>query len=101
MAETVASLTKRVEELSDQLERVQGTFNSQLVYLPCPRSGRLAQLARALPLQGRGGGFESLNAHQSRTPIGLTSAQQRCMPGFDSFVEVLLSPRVGDPSRRP
>ena len=37
MAETVASLTARVGEfqelvakLSDQLERVQGTFNSQL-----------------------------------------------------------------------
>ncbi len=31
--------------------------------------GRLAQVARALPLQGRGRGFESLSAHE-RNPLG-------------------------------
>jgi hypothetical protein len=34
--------------------------------LPSAPSGRVAQLARALPLQGRCRGFESLRAHQPR-----------------------------------
>ena len=51
-----------------------------------------------LLLQGRSRGFESLNAHQSRTPIGVTSAQQRCMPGFDRSLRYFSSPRVGDPA---
>ncbi len=34
--------------------------------LTFPLYGRLAQLARASPLQGEGRGFESLNAHHSR-----------------------------------
>src|SRR5215472_2503607 len=33
-------------------------------YRPSRQVGRLAQLVRALPLQGRGPGFESLTAHQ-------------------------------------
>ena len=46
-----------------------GAFSSgwakRRVTFTIPSTGRLAQLARALPLQGRGRGFESLNAHQT------------------------------------
>ena len=53
-----------------------------------PRTGRLTQLVRVLPLQGRGRGFESLIAHfftaRRRPPFAWVSVgAANCSLGFE------------------
>ena len=50
------------------------------------RSGRLAQMARALPLQGRGRRFESVNAHHRKPPPQRGFSQVSVLFGGESLV---------------
>lgn len=61
--------------------------------------GRLAQVARALPLQGRGRGFESLSAHPVRTlaPQGIQGCRW-LLPSGHQGLWPTPGPHVGLPS---